>query len=59
MTFTFVNCPDPNACPVLLNNFSRLQEDIKASGIRTNDILLVSVSIDLENDKPETMKEHA
>lgn len=59
MTFTFVNCPDPNACPVLLGNFSKLQQDIKASGISTDDILLVSVSIDPENDTPEAMKEHA
>lgn len=59
MTFTFVNCADPNACPVLLTNFSKLQQNIKASGIRTDDILLVSVSIDPERDRPEAMKEHA
>jgi cytochrome oxidase Cu insertion factor (SCO1/SenC/PrrC family) len=59
LTFTYVNCIDPNACPVLLGNFSKLQQDLKANGINTNDILLVSVSIDSENDTPEKLMEHA
>jgi cytochrome oxidase Cu insertion factor (SCO1/SenC/PrrC family) len=59
MTFTYVNCDDPNACPVLLGNFSRLQEDIKTKGINPNNIILASVSIDPENDNPTVLKEHA
>jgi cytochrome oxidase Cu insertion factor (SCO1/SenC/PrrC family) len=59
LTFTYVNCIDPNACPVLLGNFSKLQQDLKANGVNTDDILLVSVSIDPENDTPEKLMEHA
>jgi cytochrome oxidase Cu insertion factor (SCO1/SenC/PrrC family) len=59
LTFTYVNCVDPNACPVLLGNFSKLQQDLKANAVNTDDILLVSVSIDPENDTPEKLMEHA
>lgn len=59
MTFTYVNCVDPNACPVLLGNFRNLQEDLSTKGINTNHIALVSVSVDPVNDTPEKLKEHA
>ena len=59
MTFTYVNCVDPNACPILLGNFSNLQQDLKSKGTNTENLLLVSVSLDPENDTPEAMKEHA
>ncbi|MEH7073522.1 SCO family protein [Neobacillus drentensis] len=59
MTFTYVNCIDPNACPILLSNFSNLQQDLKAKGSNTGNILLISVSLDPKNDTPEAMKEHA
>ncbi|EKN70598.1 electron transporter protein SCO1/SenC [Neobacillus bataviensis LMG 21833] len=59
MTFTYVNCIDPNACPILLGNFSNLQQDLKSKGSNTDNLVLVSVSLDPENDTPEAMKEHA
>ncbi|MEY2191152.1 SCO family protein [Neobacillus sp. BF23-41] len=59
MTFTYVNCVDPNACPILLGNFSNMQQDLKSKGNNTDNLLLVSVSLDPENDTPEAMKEHA
>lgn len=59
LTFTYVNCIDPNACPILLGNFSNLQQDLKAKGSNTENIVLISVSLDPENDTPEAMKEHA
>ncbi|MEH7304317.1 SCO family protein [Neobacillus drentensis] len=59
MTFTYINCLDPNACPILLANFSNLQQDLKLKGNKTNKILLVSVSLDPKNDTPKAMKEHA
>ncbi len=59
LTFTYVNCADPNACPVLLSNFRNLQEVLKVKGLPTNNILLLSVSIDPQNDTPEILKEHA
>lgn len=59
MTFTYVNCDDPNACPVLLGNLSKLQQEIKARGTDTSNLLLLSVSIDPENDQPAVLKEHA
>jgi cytochrome oxidase Cu insertion factor (SCO1/SenC/PrrC family) len=59
MTFTYVNCMDPNACPILLGNFSNLQQDLKTKGSKIDDLLLVSVSLDPKNDTPEAMKEHA
>ena len=59
MTFTYVNCIDPNACPILLGNFSNLQQDLKAKASNTENLVLISVSLDPENDTPEAMKEHA
>ncbi|CAH2713193.1 hypothetical protein BACCIP111895_00328 [Neobacillus rhizosphaerae] len=59
MTFTYLNCMDPNACPILLGNFNSLQQKIKTKGINSDHLLLVSVSLDPENDTPEVMKEHA
>lgn len=59
LTFTYLNCMDPNACPVLLGNLSKLQQDLKANGVNTNDILLVSVSLDPGNDTPEKLMGHA
>jgi cytochrome oxidase Cu insertion factor (SCO1/SenC/PrrC family) len=59
LTFTYVNCADPNACPVLLSNFSNLQQDLKAKKLPTDKLLLLSVSIDPQNDTPEILKEHA
>ncbi|WP_410891030.1 SCO family protein [Neobacillus sp. 204] len=59
LTFTYVNCLDTNACPILLSNFNNLQQDLKSKGSKTNNLLLVSVSLDPENDTPEAMKEHA
>ncbi|MFJ7729232.1 SCO family protein [Neobacillus sp. NPDC097160] len=59
MTFTYGNCIDPNACPILLGNFSNLQQDIKTKGGKSENLLLVSVSLDPENDTPEAMKAHA
>jgi len=59
LTFTYVNCIDPNACPILLGNFSNLQQDLKSKGSKIDNLLLVSVSLDPENDTPEVMKEHA
>lgn len=59
LTFTYVNCLDPNACPILLSNFSNLQQDLKSKESKIDNLILVSVSLDPENDTPEAMKEHA
>lgn len=59
MTFTYVFCNDPNACPVLLGNFKKLQSAYAEKGIDTKDIVLVSVSVDPEVDTPAAMLEHA
>ncbi|WP_026574939.1 FixH family protein [Bacillus sp. UNC438CL73TsuS30] len=59
LTFTYVKCADPNACPVLLANFRNLQEDLKTRGIDTDKILLASVTVDPENDTPQAMNKHA
>ncbi|WML43792.1 FixH family protein [Neobacillus sp. PS3-40] len=59
MTFTYVNCVDPNACPILLGNFTNLQQDLKMKGKNTDNLLLVSVSVDPDKDTPKVLKEHA
>ncbi|MFF2449730.1 SCO family protein [Neobacillus sp. NPDC058068] len=59
MTFTYLNCIDPNACPILLGNFSSLQQDIKTNALNPDQLLLVSVSLDPEKDTPEALKLHA
>jgi cytochrome oxidase Cu insertion factor (SCO1/SenC/PrrC family) len=59
MTFTYVNCADPNACPILLGNFRNLQQDLQVNRADTSNLMLVSVSVDPENDTPAVLKEHA
>lgn len=59
LTFTYLNCTDPYACPVLLANFSSLQQKLKANKIDTNHIELISVSLDPERDTPKLLKQHA
>lgn len=59
MTFTYVHCNDPNACPVLLSNFKKLQTAYEEKQIDTKNIMLVSVSLNPEVDTPPVMLEHA
>lgn len=59
LTFTYVNCPDPYACPMLLGNFSKLQQSLKSKHINTDNIELVSVTIDPDRDTPAALKKHA
>lgn len=36
-----------------------MRQDLKSKGSKIDNLLLVSVSLDPENDTPEVMKEHA
>lgn len=59
LTFTYLNCTDPYACPVLLANFSKLQQGLKSKKVDTNHMELISVSLDPERDTPKLLKQHA
>lgn len=55
MGYIFTNCPD--ICPITTNNMRRIQDSLKSKNI-TN-VKFVSISFDVETDKPSVLKEFA
>ena len=58
VTFIYTSCPMPNFCPLMDQNFAKMQAKLKENG----NILkahLLSVSFDPQIDTPKVMKEHA
>lgn len=53
--FMFTSCT--GACPIMSNNFARIQEWL--GGRLGKDVHLISVSVDPENDTPAKLKEYA
>lgn len=58
LTFTYTNCPMPTMCPLMDQNFAKIQAKLKEQ----NNLLkahLLSVSFDPQVDTPPVMKKHA
>ena len=55
MSFIYTNCPD--ICPLITNNFRRLQDTLKLKNIRG--IKLILLSFDPNRDTPGALKEYA
>ncbi|WP_100372896.1 SCO family protein [Bacillus sp. FJAT-45037] len=57
ITFFFTQCPD--ICPLTMIDFRDLQTQLKDNGLFGDQVELVAVSLDPENDLPETIKNYA
>ncbi len=53
--FVFTRCP--SRCPMLTRQMEKIQREIRANGWQ--DVRLVSISVDPENDTPETLTAYA
>jgi len=53
--FIFTKCP--GRCPKLTHEMSQLQAELRDRG--WDDVMLVSISVDPENDTPETLTQYA
>ena len=53
--FVFTRCP--SRCPMLTREMARIQTDLQGRG--WDDVQLVSISVDPENDTPETLAAYA
>ncbi|HET9856490.1 MAG TPA: SCO family protein, partial [Chthoniobacterales bacterium] len=58
LTFIFTRCPMPNFCPRMTNNFSELQNAIKASNGVLAETRLLSITLDPAFDTPQILKEY-
>lgn len=59
LTFIFTRCPVPTFCPRISNNFSELQEAIKADAGAAGKARLLSITVDPQFDTPEILKSYA
>jgi len=59
LTFIFTRCPIPTFCPRISNNFSELQEAIKADADAAGKTRLLSITLDPKFDTPEILKSYA
>ena len=58
VTFIYTSCPMPNFCPLMDQNFAKMQAKLKENNnlLKTH---LLSVSFDPQIDTPAVMKAHA
>jgi len=58
LTFVFTRCPLPNFCPLMSNNFERLQTAFKIGSGALAETRLLSITLDPEFDTPQVLKEY-
>jgi protein SCO1/2 len=59
LTFIFTRCSLPKFCPLMSQNFAKLQSAIAAESGATAQTKLLSISFDPEFDTPQILKEYA
>jgi protein SCO1/2 len=59
ITFIYTQCPLPNFCPLMDQNFAKLQKAIVADESLKAKARLVSISFDPEHDTPDVLSKHA
>jgi protein SCO1/2 len=59
ITFIYTRCPLPDYCPLMDQNFARIQAEIAADERLRGHAKLMSVSFDPEHDTPAVLKAHA
>jgi protein SCO1/2 len=58
LTFIYTQCPFPDYCPRMSNNFSKVLEQLQQNAKAFNQAQLLSISIDPENDKPAVLRSY-
>lgn len=59
VTFIYTNCPLPNFCPLMDQNFSTIQRAVAEDAAIAGRVRLVSISLDPERDTPAVLAAHA
>jgi len=59
VTFIYTNCPLPNFCPLMDQNFSTIQRAAAEDPALAGRVRLVSISLDPERDTPAVLAAHA
>ena len=59
MTFIYTQCPLPNFCPLMDQNFAKLQTAIAGDVTLKAKARLVSISFDPDHDTPDVLARHA
>jgi protein SCO1 len=55
ITFVYARCPLPNYCPLMNQNFAKIQKAIAADAQLKDRAALLSISFDPEHDTPEVL----
>lgn len=55
--FFYTRCPD--ICPLTMNDFTELQEELKEAGLFGKYVELVSISFDSEHDSSDVLRQYA
>jgi len=59
VTFIYTNCPLPNFCPLMDQNFAKIQRAVAADAALAGKVKLVSISFDPDRDTPAVLASHA
>jgi protein SCO1/2 len=59
ITFIYTSCPLPNFCPLMDQNFARIQAAVAATPALAGKVKLISISFDPDRDTPEVLARHA
>jgi protein SCO1/2 len=59
VTFIYTRCPLPNFCPLMDQNFARIQAEIVSDAALTDRARLISISFDPDYDTPAVLAKHA
>lgn len=59
LTFIYTNCPLPNFCPLMDQNFATLQRAVAEDPALAGRVRLISISLDPERDTPAVLTAHA
>lgn len=59
VTFIYTRCPLPNFCPLMDQNFAKIQQAVAADKPLQGRVRLVSISFDPDHDTPEVLAAHA
>ncbi len=59
VTFVYTNCPFPNFCPLMDQNFSTIQRAVAEDASLAGRVKLVSITLDPDRDTPAVLAAHA
>lgn len=59
ITFVYAQCPLPNFCPLMNQNFAKIQKAMSADAALHDRVALVTISFDPEHDTPSVLADEA